>query len=49
MGLIKKFKINNYKEEQTIVELKNISIFYNKRQIFKNLNLKLINEKYLEC
>ena len=44
MGLIKKFKINNYKEDQTIVELKNISIFYNKRQILKNLNLK-INER----
>ena len=44
MGLIKKFKINNYKDDQTIVELKNISIFYNKRQILKNLNLK-INER----
>ena len=44
MGLIKKFKINNYKEDQTIVELKNISVFYNKRQILKNLNLK-INER----
>ena len=47
MGLIKKFKINNYKEEQTIVELKNISIFYNKRQILKNLNLKINKREIL--
>ena len=47
MGLIKKFKINSYKEDQTIIELKNISIFYNKRQIFLNLNLKINNREIL--
>ena len=47
MGLIKKFKINSYKEDQTIIELKNISIFYNKRQILKNLNLKINNREIL--
>ena len=44
MALIKKFKVNNYKNIETIVELKNVSVFYNKRQIIENLNLK-INKK----
>ena len=33
MALIKKFRIKSYKGEETIVELKNLSVFYNKRQI----------------
>ena len=39
MGLIKRFRIKSYKNEGTIVELKNISVFFNKRQILNNLNL----------
>ncbi len=41
MALIKKFKINKFNQNETIVELKNISMFYNKRQILNNLNLKI--------
>ena len=39
MAVIKKFKIKSYKKIQTIIELKNISVFYNKRQIIENLKL----------
>ena len=37
MALIKKFRIKNYKTADPIIELKNISVFYNKRQIIENL------------
>ena len=47
MGLIKKFRIKSYKAEETIVELKNISVFYNKRQIIDNLNLKIRKQEIL--
>ena len=47
MGLIKRFNINNYKNSETIVELKNISVFYNKRQIIENLNLKINKQEIL--
>ena len=40
MALIKKFRIKSYKEDETIVEIKNASVFYNKRQI-------LIHRTYL--
>ena len=36
MALIKKFRIKSYKNNETIVELQNISVFYNKRQILEN-------------
>ena len=38
MALIKKFRITTYKNDEPVVELKNISVFYNKRQILNNLN-----------
>ena len=44
MALIKKFRIDTYKEISTIIELKNISVFYNNRQIIENLNL-IINKQ----
>ena len=44
MALIKKFKIKNFIDNENIVEIKNASVFYNKRQI-----LKLKDKKYLEC
>ena len=47
MGLIKKFRIKSYKNEEAIVELKNISLFYNKRQIINNLNLKIYKQEIL--
>ena len=47
MGLIKKFRIKSYKGNETIVELKNLSVFYNKRQILENLNLKIKKQEIL--
>ncbi len=47
MALIKKFKIESYKTTEPIVELKNISVFYNKRQIMDNLNLKINKQEIL--
>ena len=47
MALIKKFRIKSYKNNETIVELKNISVFYNKRQILENLNLKINKQEIL--
>ena len=47
MALIKKFKINNFEAVQAIIELKNISVFYNKRQIIENLNLKIEKQEIL--
>ena len=47
MALIKKFKIEDYRSTEPIVELKNISVFYNKRQIIDNLNLQINKEEIL--
>ena len=47
MALIKKFRIKSFKVDETIVELKNISFFYNKRQILNNLNLKIKKQDIL--
>ena len=47
MALIKKFRIKSFKKEETIVELKNISVFYNKRQILNNLNLSIKKQEIL--
>ena len=47
MALIKKFRIKSFKEEETIVELKNTSVFYNKRQILNNLNLSVRKQEIL--
>ena len=47
MALIKKFRIKSFKEEEAIVELKKISMFYNKRQILNNLDLKINRQEVL--
>tara|TARA_B100000941_G_C28427472_1_gene512297 strand:- start:104 stop:880 length:777 start_codon:yes stop_codon:yes gene_type:complete len=47
MALIKKFRIKSYKEDESIVEIKNASVFYNKRQILNNLNLKIKKQEIL--
>ncbi len=47
MALIKKFKINKFDEDQSIIEIKNASVFYNKRQILNNLNLKIKKQEIL--
>ncbi len=47
MALIKKFRIKSFKQEETIVKLKNTSVFYNKRQILDNLNLVVRKQEIL--
>ncbi len=47
MALIKKFKIKKFNSNETIVEIKNASVFYNKRQILNNLNLKIKKQQIL--
>ena len=47
MALIKKFRIKSYETDKPIVELKNVSVFYNKRQILNNLNLKINKHEIL--
>ena len=47
MALIKKFRIKSYKYEESIVELKDVSIFYNKRQIINNLSMKINKQEIL--
>ena len=41
MALIKKFRVKSFKGDENIVEIKNASVFYNKRQILNNLNLQI--------
>ena len=47
MALIKKFRIKSFKESQALLELNKISMFYNKRQILNNLNLKINKQEVL--
>ena len=37
MGIIKKFYITKFKKERPKIELKNISLSFNKRQILDNI------------
>jgi len=41
MGIVKKFRIKSFKDEQTQIELKDVSMSYNKREIFSNLSFKI--------
>ncbi len=47
MALIKKFKVEKFTSNETIVEIKNASVFYNKRQILNNLNLGIKKQEIL--
>ena len=47
MALIKKFTIKNDQLTEPLVQLKNISVFYNKRQIINNLNLSINRSEIL--
>ena len=47
MALIKKFRIKSFKAKQTLLELEKISMFYNKRQILNDLNLKINKQEVL--
>ena len=47
MAVIKKFRIKSFKEKETLVELNKVSMFYNKRQILNDLNLKINRNEVL--
>ena len=47
MAVIKKFRIKSFKEEESYIELKNISMFYDKREILNNLSLKINKQEVL--
>ncbi|MDC3157489.1 ATP-binding cassette domain-containing protein [Candidatus Pelagibacter sp.] len=47
MALIKKFRIKNFKKQDSIIKLDKISMFYNKRQILNNLNLNIFRQEVL--
>ena len=47
MAIIKKFRIKSFKEQETLVELNKVSMFYNKRQILNNLSLKINRNEVL--
>ena len=47
MALIKKFRIKKFKEKESLLKLEKISMFYNKRQILNNLNLKINKQEVL--
>ena len=47
MALIKKFRIKSFKEQEPLLELEKISMFYNKRQILNDLNLKINRQEVL--
>ena len=41
MGIIKKFRIKSFKNKNTIIEFKNITLSYGKRIILDNINFKI--------
>ena len=47
MALIKKFRIKSFKDQEALLELQKISMFYNKRQILNDLNLKVNRQEVL--
>ena len=47
MALIKKFRIKSFKDKQTLLQLEQVSMFFNKRQILNNLNLKINRQEVL--
>ena len=47
MALIKKFRIKKFKDNKTALELNEVSMFYNKRQILNNLNLTINKQEIL--
>ncbi len=41
MGIIKKFRIKTFKKNKPKIEMKNISLSFNKRQILDNISLSI--------
>ena len=47
MAIIKKFRIKKFKDQEAILKLDKISMFFNKRQILNNLNLEINKQEVL--
>ena len=47
MALIKKFRIKKFKDQNALLKLEKISMFYNKREILNNLNLEINKQEVL--
>ncbi len=47
MALIKKFRIKKFKENEPVLKLEKISMFFNKRQILSNLDLAINKQEIL--
>lgn len=47
MAIIKKFRIKSFKKRNTLVELKNISLSYGKRQILENVSFNITKGEIL--
>ena len=47
MAIIKKFRIKSFKKRNTLVELKNISLSYGKRQILENISFNITKGEIL--
>ena len=41
MAIIKKFRIKSFKEQDVLLEIQKISMFYDKRQILNDVSLKV--------
>ena len=41
MGIIKKFRIKNFKQKKELLRLEKISVYFGKRKILENLSLSL--------
>ena len=47
MGIIKRFRIKSFKEQNSIVKLEKISMVYNKRMILNNISLAINRQEVL--
>ena len=47
MAIIKKFRIKSFKKRNTLVELKNVSLSYGKRQILENVSFNITKGEIL--
>ena len=47
MAIIKKFRIKSFKKRNTLVELKNVSLSYGKRQILENISFNITKGEIL--
>ena len=47
MAVIKKFRIKSFKEQETLLQLDNISMFYDRRRILNNISFKVNRSEVL--